>query len=754
MPDESNIPELIKTGTAYAVSLGDRDLKSHIIVGASDKFVPNINAGKWNDEAWLNINYAAMAVTDEKEVLTDEKLCLTVGGVSFEAWAIDDKSLDIRLIFASAQDIPGDKKLRFKIKDSGNLEYHYQPELTQDELDNGDTRQDNVIGSYAVYLNKCNNEYKTGKLCHLYRWEASDAKGKKVWCGPLDIENGELIIPIPDVSGLVFPISFKGAGDNTTVGYTSEPSSSRLVPNHDLYAFGVFGTPGDNGTLTAIGAWINDYGNTFQLGLYDDNSGNPNNLIGETGEITAAIGKRQASQSASGSIVGGTTYHVGVQGAGNIYIYYDAGSEAYKWEATWSYDSGGMPDPFGSVDYTAGSKKNGVWFEYSASGATALSFDDTASATEIGDVALSLIRSFSFNDVSAASEISASVLTAIRGLGLSDAASSTAVTDAALAAVRKINISDIQSPTGIVQAAIDRIRGLGISDLSVETEAASAALDLIRALTLSDVSAPSEITSAALSAIRQVLIDDVSAATDITDCAVSAGITLGITDVASQSQVASVVLNAVRALAVTDVSVAAQVLDAAMAVSGEMTVADLSSETTVTGLLLTRCRAIGIDDISVISQVAGIIATAVRRPASVDVATASQISSVALTAIRGLSSSAVSLATEITNVLMTAIRRLSAIDAASDAEITHVVLTALRPLGFSDISASTAVTQLVLTVVSEASFLLSDVAAISQVSGVSLINVGPFLLPSRLFVVPGENRFVVIPYENRFAGVS
>jgi hypothetical protein len=70
-----------------------------------------------------------------------------------------------------------------------SLVAYYQPPLTQEEIDQGAERPDNVVGSYAVYhdtkggMNDADGmEYKVGKAFHLYRMKAVDANGEEVWC--------------------------------------------------------------------------------------------------------------------------------------------------------------------------------------------------------------------------------------------------------------------------------------------------------------------------------------------------------------------------------------------------------------------------------------------------------------------------------------------------------------------------------------------------------------------------------------------
>src|SRR3990172_1486477 len=70
---------------------------------------------------------------------------------------------------------PVSNKLEFTISTKG-LDFFYQPPLTQQEIDEGAERPENVIGSYAVYhttkggMNDvAGMEYKVGKAFHIYR---------------------------------------------------------------------------------------------------------------------------------------------------------------------------------------------------------------------------------------------------------------------------------------------------------------------------------------------------------------------------------------------------------------------------------------------------------------------------------------------------------------------------------------------------------------------------------------------------------
>lgn len=86
--------------TTYKAALGDLDGKQSdatVVIGGADpvKAVPNINASKWDDEAWINLNYKKMVVSIEPLSFTNGELSLTVGGTIWKTWITD---IDVNLI--------------------------------------------------------------------------------------------------------------------------------------------------------------------------------------------------------------------------------------------------------------------------------------------------------------------------------------------------------------------------------------------------------------------------------------------------------------------------------------------------------------------------------------------------------------------------------------------------------------------------------------------------------------------------------
>jgi hypothetical protein len=373
--------ELIKdiSSKYYSTVLGDLDGKADasIHIGSQDKFVPNINASKWDDEAWINLNYKAMSVATEKESLSDGTASLKVGGVTFKTWPLNNNVLECSLTFDSKNDVPVNNKLMFEIKDSGNLSYYYQPPLTQKEIDEGSERPDNVIGSYAVYFNKRNNQYKTGKFCHIYRWHFVDKNGKTKWCDRLYIENGELIIPVPDLSNMVFPVYGMGAGD--TLGYDSIGGT-----------FGNYSTAGSvftasaSGTLDGTGKLYLNNDNAgsqdidIEISVYDDNSGTPvgGDLVSTCTSTVTTLGAWASGWSndvsgLSGSITNGNDYWLLFDTPdSNIRGKYDAGTD--RGFASYIGSYGSWPDPGSWGEPTITAMIWSVYVDYTPSGGTSV----------------------------------------------------------------------------------------------------------------------------------------------------------------------------------------------------------------------------------------------------------------------------------------------------------------------------------------------------------------------------------------------
>jgi len=123
--------------------------------------------------------------------------------------------------------------------ETSNLAFYYQPPLNLELVgkeyegwkinethafdDKGvlrNYRPLNVVGSYAVYsTTKRNNEYKTGKLFHIYRPLLIDAKGKTSWA-ILNITKTALTITVNQtfLASATYPVIVDPTFGKTSIG--------------------------------------------------------------------------------------------------------------------------------------------------------------------------------------------------------------------------------------------------------------------------------------------------------------------------------------------------------------------------------------------------------------------------------------------------------------------------------------------------------------------------------------------------------
>lgn len=198
------------------------------------------------------------------------------------------KSFEIDIILDAA---PTSNIFIYDIQTTG-LNFYYQPELTQAEIDSGSSRPENVVGSYAVYhstnrnnhnyQNNIQKNYMTGKFCHIYRPQATDASGSSVWCDlDIDTDAGTMKVTVPQtfLDSAIYPVRIDPEFGTSTIGGSvyymgaSDQYKLRMSPLTAKYI--------SNGTLESISAYTWTFNNPgwpstkdlFQLGVYTSGSG-------------------------------------------------------------------------------------------------------------------------------------------------------------------------------------------------------------------------------------------------------------------------------------------------------------------------------------------------------------------------------------------------------------------------------------------------------------------------------------------------
>ena len=237
-----------------------------VSVGGDVEFEPKIKMSRWN-EVDFTLKLKDTETGDESLTFDNDKIKWSKGNIDIEHYDYED---GYKMVWYLKKK-PKTNKVEFTI-DSKGLDFFYQPELTQEEIDAGAFRPENVVGSYAVYhstkggMNDINGkDYKVGKAFHIYRPHLIDANGLEAW-GILNIENGIYSVEIPQdfLDNAVYPIKSNDNWGYTTAGGTTTFSL------HNMIAGSLFTSPADMGTVTTMTAWIRHYnaGLGVKYGIY------------------------------------------------------------------------------------------------------------------------------------------------------------------------------------------------------------------------------------------------------------------------------------------------------------------------------------------------------------------------------------------------------------------------------------------------------------------------------------------------------
>ena len=285
------------------------EVESRILIGGNDdvvgpKFVPNVNSS-WpcfsgSEKYFLNLNRKKIRVGTEKEDLNQEeaKLKIRVGDET-DTWYLIGETLEWEIEYDKdpRKSAKGDYVEEWDIQFSDGLKFCYQDTLENDfkvDPDGCETleeflrdrhRPDNVVGSYAVFCDRAGHltrngktveNYKSGKLCHIYRPLCTDADGKTAWANLHIDTNSKILrttIPQEFLDNAKYPVTL-----DPTIGYTSLGGTDYETDNrircHKAAALTTAGATGGKTNKFFTGCCKKDGGTlSWDLGFYSNGEG-------------------------------------------------------------------------------------------------------------------------------------------------------------------------------------------------------------------------------------------------------------------------------------------------------------------------------------------------------------------------------------------------------------------------------------------------------------------------------------------------
>lgn len=325
---------------------------------------PEIRLKKWNGEVDLGIKYNGIEVVDSG--VHGNNLMRWVNASATKevhayplkpATGMEDGGFEIEVLLTEKSK---SNVFEFEIEGYEDLDFFYQPELTQEEIEQGVDRPENVIGSYAVYHKEKKNHiigdtnYATGKVFHIYRPKIVDADKNEIW-GQLDYVDGVLSVTVPQVflETAIYPVRV-----DPTFGYTSVGASQVQRGGGTGKAWAELVTLTEDGDVESISVRMRaDSGTRSAIGgFFSGSAGSVGSLVSnETSELTG-ISTSEAwwniPYASPEALTAGTYFIAVMTGNGGIHHRYDTvGSQRDPFDET-TYSSTNISGAFPSPTYT------------------------------------------------------------------------------------------------------------------------------------------------------------------------------------------------------------------------------------------------------------------------------------------------------------------------------------------------------------------------------------------------------------------
>lgn len=173
------------------------------------EFYPQWKLKRWDNDANLSVRMLLTDYSNPDQLETQQNII---------AWRKANYGVRISVVpRGTRMDImlyaqPSQNYLDFSLQ-TKNVVLSLQPPLTAREILDGHKRPDEIINSIAVYHStRRHGIYETGKLCHLYRPQATDAFGlTNVFCDWSIVDNNTIRITCPQafLNTAVYPVRIR-----------------------------------------------------------------------------------------------------------------------------------------------------------------------------------------------------------------------------------------------------------------------------------------------------------------------------------------------------------------------------------------------------------------------------------------------------------------------------------------------------------------------------------------------------------------
>lgn len=265
---------------------------------------------------------------------------------------------------------PDTNVFEYKIEGAEEFDFFYQGELTPEEIAEGASRPENVVGSYAVYhKTKANHRvgstnYATGKAFHILRPKAIDANGAETWA-ELNYVDGLLSVTVPQnfLDDAAYPVRV-----DPTFGYTTIGASSFALAVDSIRVVSTY-PASENGTVTMLTAYHQDGSgqvSNVRPVIYS-NADNALLTYGAETIIDDFTAQWRDHSVTPATVISGANYDIGfwLGGTGNVF-FYDANAYTLRRDTETYHSTNAPPSTFVEAS-TIANRQLSIYATYTAS---------------------------------------------------------------------------------------------------------------------------------------------------------------------------------------------------------------------------------------------------------------------------------------------------------------------------------------------------------------------------------------------------
>lgn len=276
-----------KVGETYVYQIEDRKVE---LREEGDFVIADLT--KWDGEVKISVKRELKDRTKLERKLCSNKLTAKNHKEEIHLYPVDE-GFEYEVILLEK---PESNVISLELE-TENLDFFYQPELTQEEIDEGAFRPENITGSYAVYHSTKQGDYTAlggknymaGKAYHIYRPRMCDSNNWCIW-GEYNEDLNETgilanTLPLDFWENAFYPVKH-------SVGATfGDETCGASYSGVNGYIKGGLYSPASSGTVTSITSCLGSYvsGEKYKTALYSQ-SGTTYTLISPQSEEFIASG--------------------------------------------------------------------------------------------------------------------------------------------------------------------------------------------------------------------------------------------------------------------------------------------------------------------------------------------------------------------------------------------------------------------------------------------------------------------------------